>query len=88
MFLEFRRDARQFLARILGAAQPQPAPKPSAKPAVDVVVTHAGSVPVVRPDQQGFHGEGAEPGEDVRTGEDQNGESIFNRLKKWWKAEN
>ena len=62
--------------------------KPSAKPAVDVVVTHAGSVPVVRPDQQGFHGEGAEPGEDVRTGEDQNGESIFNRLKKWWKAEN
>ena len=62
--------------------------KPSAKPAVDVVVTHAGSVPVVRPDQQGFHGEGAEPGEDVRTGEDRNVESIFNRLKKWWKAEN
>ena len=55
--------------------------KPEVRPAVDVVVTHAGSVPVVRPDQQGISGKGTEP-------EDQNAESIFNRLKKWWKAEN
>jgi hypothetical protein len=56
--------------------------KPVARPAVDVVVTHAGSVPVVMADRQGIPGEGAEPGED------RNVESIFNRLKKWWKTEN
>jgi len=64
--------------------------KPEARPAVDVVVTHAGSVPVSpagRPDvPEGDDDANATTGEEESPGQEasRNVESFFGRLKKWW----
>jgi hypothetical protein len=62
--------------------------KSEARPAVDVVVTHAGSVPIVLASQPDVPGSDAEPGEPEGPGQGEvrNVESFFCRLKKWWEA--
>ena len=64
--------------------------KPTVRPAVDVVVTHAGSVPVVPAGRQGVpEGDGdataaAGGRESMGWEASRNVESIFGRLKRWW----
>jgi Protein of unknown function (DUF2786) len=60
--------------------------KSEVKPTVDVVVTHAGSVPVAPASQPDSPGGDAEPGgpESLGREEVRNVESFFARLKKWW----
>ena len=62
--------------------------KPDARPTVDVVVTHAGSVPVAPASQPDGPEGDAEPGEPESLGREEvrNVESFFARLKKWWET--
>jgi Protein of unknown function (DUF2786) len=63
--------------------------KPEVRPAVDVVVTHAGSVPLASVDQSSSSGDEEETGKTRgHEEESQNVESFFNRLKNWWVSKN
>ena len=62
--------------------------KPTVRPAVDVVVTHAGSVPLASVDQSSSSGDEETGKTRGQEEESQNVESFFNRLKNWWVSKN